>query len=268
MVTCRHLWQHQNMKDSTPADKDGSAAPGAIGAPNPNMAGVAAAIGDPTRAAMLLGLMGGPPMSAGQLAAAGHVGAATASTHLRRLLNAGLVQVARHGRQRHYALAGPAVASALEALGRLAPPTPVRSLAASSQARALRQARTCYDHLAGRLGVWLLDTLLADEWLVPADPDSLAVTQAGAAGLRNCGVPWPPAAPMRRRLAFACSDWSEERPHLAGALGAAVTTHLLTQGWLARVPGQRTVTLTDVGHEALTGLFPARWPPELDASQV
>lgn len=256
------------MKVSTHPEKDRSAAPGAIRAPNPNMSGVAAAIGDPTRAAMLLALMGGPPLSAGQLAAAGQVGSATASTHLRRLLNAGLVQVTRHGRQRHYGLAGPAVAAALEALGRLAPPTPIQSLAASSQAHSLRQARTCYDHLAGRLGVWLLDTLLADEWLVPAEPDSLALTEAGAAGLRNWGVPWPPPAPMRRRLAFACLDWSEERPHLAGALGAAVTTHLLTQGWLGRVPGQRTVTLTDVGREALTALFPARRPPELGAPQV
>ncbi len=256
------------MKVSAHPDTDSSATPGAIRAPNPNMSGVAAAIGDPTRTAMLLALMGGPPMSAGQLAAAGHVGAATASTHLRRLLNAGLVQVTRRGRQRHYGLAGPAVASALEALGRLAPPTPIRSLAASSQARGLRQARTCYDHLAGGLGVWLLDTLLADEWLVPAEPDSLALTEAGAAGLRTWGVPWPPPAPVHRRLAFACSDWSEERPHLAGALGAAVTTHLLTQGWLARVPSQRAVTLTDVGREALNALFPARRPPELGASQV
>lgn len=241
------------MKDSADADRDGSG--GSIPHTSPNMAGVAAAIGEPTRAAMLLALMGGQALSAGQLAAAGHVGAATASTHLRRLLDEGLVQVTRRGRQRFYALAGPKVATALEALGRLAPPTPIRSLAASSQSQALRRARTCYDHLAGATGVWLLDALLAHGWLMPVEDGNLALTETGLAKLTAWGVAWPPAAPTRRRRAFACPDWSEGRPHLAGALGAAITAHLLALRWLTRVPGQRTVSLSSAGREGLAALF-------------
>lgn len=235
-------------------------APPAVDRATPNIARAAAAMGDPTRAAMLLALMGGS-RSAGQLAASAAVSPATASSHLRRLLEAQLVEVSTHGRQRHYALAGPGVGAALEALGHLSPPLPIRSLAASSRGAALRRARTCYDHLAGRAGVWLLDGLLDQGWLAPAQDGTFDLTAAGIAGLAAWGAPWPPPASSRRRLAFACPDWSEARPHLAGALGAAITRHLFELGWMLTDPGQRSVRLSPAGRDGLTRVLGAA-PPD------
>ncbi len=227
---------------------------GAVDRATPSIARAASAMGDPTRAAMLLASMGGP-RSAGQLAASAAVSASTASSHLRRLGEAHLVEVTAHGRQRYYALAGPSVAAALEALGHLSPPAPIRSLAASSRGAALRRARTCYDHLAGKAGVWLLDALLEQGWLARAGGGNFDLTAVGIARLAAWSAPWPPVAPSRRRLAFACPDWSEERPHLAGALGAAITRHLLQLGWMMPDPGQRTVRLSAAGRDGLTRLL-------------
>ena len=150
------------------------------------------------------------------------------------------------GRHRYYSLAGPGVASALEAFGSLADATPVSGFRRSRQAEHLAAARFCYDHLAGRLGVALTDASVRSGWL---DEDrELALTTVGAHGLRGVGVDVDGAVRARRPTARACPDWTERRPHLAGALGAAVGRRFLEAGWVARHRSGRGLHLTAAGN--------------------
>ncbi|MFI7439623.1 ArsR/SmtB family transcription factor [Nonomuraea indica] len=215
-----------------------------------DIAPVAALIADPTRAAILTALLGGRALAAGELARLAGVSAATASAHLSRLLDGGLVDVVRQGRHRYYRLAGHEVAEVLEVLARVGTRPPVRSLRQSRQARLLEEARTCYDHLAGRAGVGLLDQLRAGGHL-----DGEEVTPAGERLLARLGVDVTAARRARRRFAPECLDWTERRAHLGGALGAAVTGALLDLGWYVRGPVPRAVTLTDEGRGGLAALF-------------
>ena len=220
-------------------------------------------IGHPTRSAMLLALLDGRALPMSMLAGEAGVATSTASEHLTRLVDAGLLRARREGRHRYYELASPAVAEALEALARLAPVVPVRSLRAGTRARALRVARTCYDHVAGHLGVALLDALLEQSALSGGDgrhhpggdgADRLAgcgrdvtyeVTEAGWALFERLGVEVPRG---RRRLTGYCVDWTEQRHHLAGAVGAALRTRFEQLGWLR--PGAK-------GHRRALGITPA-----------
>ncbi|MBB6348672.1 ArsR/SmtB family transcription factor [Nonomuraea muscovyensis] len=215
-----------------------------------DIAPVAALIADPTRAAILTSLLGGRALAAGELARLAGVSAATASAHLSRLLDGGLVDVVRQGRHRYYRLAGHEVAEVLEVLARVGARPPVRSLRQSRQARLLEEARTCYDHLAGRAGVGLLDSLREGGHL-----DGEVVTPAGERLFARLGVDVAAARRARRRFAPECLDWTERRAHLGGALGAAVTSALFDLGWYARGPVPRTVTLTDEGRGGLAALF-------------
>ncbi len=204
-------------------------------------------LSSPARAAMLDVLIEGRAATAGELARAAGVAPSTASGHLADLVDGGLVRVRAQGRHRYYELADASVASALEALGRLATTTPVvRSLRESTRARALANARTCYDHLAGRVGVGLLDAMVANAWLTPAG-DGYAVEDAGARELEALGVDVTAAAGRRRRFAVACLDWTERRPHLGGALGAAVAARLIEREWLVRHPSGRGLRVTTSG---------------------
>src|SRR5215469_18474651 len=201
----------------------------------------ASLLAEPTRAAMLTALLDDRPLAAGELARLAGVSPATASAHLARLLHGGLVTVISQGRHRYYRLAGPEVAAAMEALAHLSPVIPVRSLRQSQDAAALAEARTCYDHLAGRAGVALLDALLARDLLVrlpdgePANgsrsarnavqqehrlTDRFEVTADGLATLSAFGLNIAVLQRTRRRFAGACLDWTERKPHLNGALGA------------------------------------------------
>jgi DNA-binding transcriptional ArsR family regulator len=211
------------------------------------LADVAAAIADKTRARMLEELLAGPPLPAGALAVRVGVAPSTVSGHLARLEAAGLVTIASVGRRREAQLAGPHVAEALEALRRLAgdDPRPIGLREVNGRA-ALREARSCYDHLAGRAGVALADDLLArgvltDQFTVPDDAvgyyrDAFGVDFATLTG--------------RRPLARACTDWTERRPHVAGALGAALLGAMLSRGWLTRRPDGRALNVTPLGaHE-------------------
>ena len=193
-------------------------------------------------------------------AAEAGVSASTVSEHLAKLLDGRLVAVERQGRTRYYRLAGPPVAEALEALARIAPPEPVRSLRQGTHAHALRRARTCYSHLAGRLGVAVMTALLRDGALTAgprpgAGPDRLSgpgravvyrLTPHGRSALDALGVDRERWAPVRY-----CLDWSEQRHHLAGPLGAAVTHRLFDLGWLRRTDRRRVVRLSDAGREGL-----------------
>jgi DNA-binding transcriptional ArsR family regulator len=231
-----------------------------------DVAPVAALMADPARAVMLGALLAGTPLAAGELGQLAGVSAATASAHLARLLEGGLVTVTRQGRHRYYRLAGDEVAYALEVLARISPARPVRSLRQSRAAAALAQARTCYDHLAGRAGVALLDGLLESGVLIsagaqergPADA-SFTVSAAGAATLAEFGVEVAELSRGRRRFARECLDWTQRRPHLGGALGAAITARLLQRGWIERGPERRSIRITAEGREGLAATF--SWSP-------
>lgn len=222
--------------------------------PEPRFATVAAMIGDPTRARMLSALMGGQALAAGELARAAGVSAATASAHIARLLDSGLVLSRSQGRHRYLRLADEDVARVLEALAVVAE----RHSGIDAQwqrpaFRPLKQARTCYRHLAGELGVALLDGLRARGSLVP-DPrarDGLQfrLSEAGRAELQALGIALPAAGTPR--YACACLDWSERRDHLAGTLATALLDHGLAAGWWLRSSGSRALRLTPAGARAL-----------------
>jgi len=203
---------------------------------------------------MVEALLDGRPLSAHELAAVGSVKAPSASEHLAALLKAKLLRVTPRGRQRLYELAGNQVATALEAFAQICPTTPVTSLRRSAQAEAIRSARTCYDHLAGRLGVGLLDALLERRWLVRSAP-GYSVTTSGQRAFQLAGVDINALQHQRRMFARSCLDWTERRPHLAGALGAAVTTVLFERDWIRRRSQGRGVVITPAGKDGLYQTF-------------
>ncbi|MGW8764082.1 ArsR/SmtB family transcription factor [Streptomyces sp. NPDC055815] len=241
----------------------------------PDIARAAQLIADPSRARMLKALGDGRALAAGLLAAEAGVSAATASAHLGKLVEARLVTMESSGRCRYYRLAHPDVSLALEALAVIAPPLPVTSLRASSTAGALRRSRTCYDHLAGRLGVDLLDSLVKGGLLAGHDgshrPEESVrdgasgyghdvdyrLTGTGRESLARFGVALD-RLPARRPLVRYCVDWSEQRHHLAGAVGAALTARLFELRWLRYGSSPRVVHVTEAGTEGLAGTFGLR----------
>jgi DNA-binding transcriptional ArsR family regulator len=215
-----------------------------------DIASVAAVIGDRTRARFLRELLGGEGRCASELAGAAGVSRATASFHLGRLLAANLVEVRAHGRHRSYHLAGPQVAQAIESLQRIAPRQTVRSLRAASTAHALNYARFCYDHLAGRLAIELVDAMTTAGLLIPAE-DQFELTEQGISWFTDLGIDICALRAARRSFARACLDWSERRPHLAGAIGAALAGRFLEVGWIERTAHSRAVTPTPAGRVQL-----------------
>lgn len=213
---------------------------------DPNFAHTAALIGDPTRATILAALLGGKALTASELAHRAGVSPQTASMHLARLLDGGLVRVAAAGRHRYYQLASAQVAQVLETLAGIAPPARVTSLRQSESARAIRFARTCYDHLAGTVGVALTERLVECAILTQSG-ETYQVTASGMGWLAEHGVDVAHVMHGRRGAARACLDWSERRYHVAGAFGAVLTEWLLTQAWVRRVQNSRALCLTDVG---------------------
>jgi hypothetical protein len=162
-----------------------------------------------------------------------------------------LVTVTSQGRHRYFRLASSEIGAALEGLSQICPALPVKSLRQSREAVALGAARTCYDHLAGALGVNLLDAMLGRSWLSP-DDDRYRLTKAGDESLRGWGIDVAAAQTSRRAFARPCLDWTERRPHLGGALGAAIAATLLEQRWLRRLPNSRGVRPTDLGRTSLS----------------
>jgi DNA-binding transcriptional ArsR family regulator len=233
-----------------------------------DIASAAALMADPTRAAILRALLPDRPLAAGELGRLAGVSAATASFHLAKLLEGGMITVARQGRHRYYRLAGHEVAAAIEALGLISPGLPVRTLRQSREAAALAEARTCYDHLAGRAGVELLDGMLRRGLLQErpsgrtdrGDTSSLRfeITGAGARVLGSFGLDVLAVRRSRRHFAGTCIDWTQRRGHLNGALAAAITSRLFELGWIERgSPGQsrRSVRVTPAGVEGLACTF-------------
>jgi hypothetical protein len=198
---------------------------------------------------MISALLDGRALTLGELARVAGVGPSTASEHVTALASGGLVRELRQGRHRYVELSGPDVAAALEALALIAPATPVRSLRQSREAQTLSAARTCYDHLAGRLGVAVHDALVGRGWL--AVEPGYALTAAGEEGLAGLGVDLDAARARRRPEVRPCLDWTERRHHLAGSVGAALTATMLAHGWVERHRAGRGLRVTPAGEAML-----------------
>jgi DNA-binding transcriptional ArsR family regulator len=232
-----------------------------------DLAGPAELIGHPARAAMLLALLDGRALPMSTLADEAGVAPSTASAHLSRLVDGGLLSVRQEGRHRYYGLADDRVAESLEALARLARPRPIKSLRADTRAHALRAARTCYDHIAGHLGVSIMRSLLqrkaltggdgihhagsTDRLSTPGRDRDYRLTDAGRELFEELGVV---LSPGRRRLVGYCVDWTEQRHHLAGVAGAALLDRVEELGWVRR-GAKRALKITDAGCEGFSRHF-------------
>ena len=218
----------------------------------PDIGRVAATIGDPTRIRMLLLLMEVRSLTAKELAYGAGVEPATASAHLRRLEADALITSLSSGRYKYFGLRSPAVAEMVESLLVVAPEKPADPRR-STVPENLRAARLCYDHLAGQLGTEVSEKLLSRGWLTQLDDTHGAyeVTPEGEQALAAIGVDVNALRHGRRRFAYGCMDWSERRPHLAGALGAAVGERCIALGWLARQKHSRALSVTEAGQREL-----------------
>ncbi|MDQ3430798.1 MAG: helix-turn-helix domain-containing protein [Actinomycetota bacterium] len=211
---------------------------------------VGKALAAPARAAMVNVLLDGQAHTAGALGAAAGVTSATTSEHLALLVDSGMVTVTKDGRFRRYQIIDHRIASALETLGRPAA-VEVTSLRLSLEQRRVQMARTCYDHLAGKLGVALLDMLLRRHWVTPFVDD---VTAEGVAGFAALGIHIDHLRSCRRPLLRTCVDWTEQREHLAGGLGATMAAAAFDRRWVERKVGSRGLTLTPLGRDRLSDL--------------
>ncbi|CVK21347.1 ArsR/SmtB family transcription factor [Sporomusa sphaeroides] len=221
---------------------------------NPNLVEIASLIGDPSRLTILLNLLGGKALPAGELARSAQISPQTASTHLAKMIKGGLLVQESFGRHKYFRLATTEVATALEALLAISPSKPIRSLRESNQVQALQLARTCYDHLAGKLGVNLTDKLLEDGFLEKSGKDFL-LTEAGKTKFKNFGIEVEKKRKCRRCFARQCLDWSERRYHLAGSLGASLTQRMFELNWIEYLSDGRAIRVTAVGKKGLFDEF-------------
>jgi DNA-binding transcriptional ArsR family regulator len=221
-----------------------------------SMAEVAALVGEPARAAMLQAMMDGRALTAGELAGVASITPQTASAHLSQLCASGMVSVMRQGRYRYHRLASPQVAQLLESLmlvaaGTLTPRTGPRDV-------SLRTARTCYDHIAGQLGVGIADAMKRQGW-VEIDDDAGVLTSSGGEFLARQGIlldrPLGKRRPKALPLCRLCLDWSERRPHLSGRLGAELCRHSLALGWVRKRQGSRARDVTPEGRRVFRDVF-------------
>jgi DNA-binding transcriptional ArsR family regulator len=225
------------------------------------IAEIGALVGEPARAAMLTALLDGRALTAAELARASMITPQTASSHLARLSSAGLLAVEKQGRHRYHRLASPAVARMLEDIMEIAlvgGEKTRRPVAVGPRDRTMRTARTCYDHIAGRLGVAITDALVARHAII-FEEDGGQLTAEGERFLNDIGIVLPERASAARRsarpLCRPCLDWSERRPHVAGQVGAAICRHCLDRGWIRRLKETRALSITPKGHQQLRERF-------------
>jgi DNA-binding transcriptional ArsR family regulator len=219
-----------------------------------DIAAVGALFGDRARAAMLAALAGGGALPAADLAEAAHVSRPTASAHLAKLVAGGILTSERRGRHRYFTIASPRVAAAIEALASIAPAAKAHSFREVETGAALRVARTCYDHLAGRVGVTLCDALIRRR-LIKLHDGGAEITSSGVRAFDAFGLDLEALRKRRRPLLLLCLDWSEERHHLAGAVGAALATRMFELGWIERVWRGRAVKVSARGQAGLAERF-------------
>ncbi|MFE6962980.1 ArsR/SmtB family transcription factor [Streptomyces sp. NPDC057696] len=214
-----------------------------------DLAGVARLLADGTRAAFCLALLDGRAWTANELARYAHIAPSTATSHLNQLVSGGLLVEERHGRHRYVRVADRRVVELIESLAALAPQHSTRpsSLSASGRQQALARARLCYDHLAGTVALAITDTMV-ERGLLEWGPEP-GLTDKGALWLTNTGITVPGGS--RRPPVRTCLDWTERRPHLAGAVGAALCTHALAAGWMSRIGTTRALIVTPAGRQAL-----------------
>jgi len=221
---------------------------------NPNMAEIGSLLGETSRATMLASMMDGRFHTASELAYMAAIKPQTASFHLAKLVEGKLVRVEKQGRHRYFQLAGEEIAQLLESFLAISPPPEVRSLKQSSQMKLLQDARTCYDHLAGKLGVQLTESLLNAGFLKLEEKQFL-ITDEGTQFFTDFGLDLDDLKRKRRSFSHACLDWSERRYHLAGALGKGMLTRFLSLGWVTRVPSIRAIKVTEKGRAGFKEVF-------------
>jgi DNA-binding transcriptional ArsR family regulator len=214
---------------------------------------VAGLIGDPARAAMLVGLLGGRPLTAGELSMIAGVSAQNASGHLNKLRQANLISIKVQGRHRYYRLANPDVAHALESLAAISS-RPRFIGRESPELSQIRISRTCYDHLAGRVATEITAALLREGCLKANDRD-FAITSGGKFFLARLGIETAALQNQRRALARRCLDWTERKPHISGALGAALLLRFRELTWIAPIRNSRAVRITAAGQEQIAKQF-------------
>jgi DNA-binding transcriptional ArsR family regulator len=227
----------------------------------PLIAEIAALVGEPARATMLSALLDGRALTAGELAFAARVTPQTASTHLAKLTETGLLSVIREGRHRYFRLASPKVVEMLDGIVAVALENRPRYRPLSRQARELGKARICYDHLAGRLSVDLADFFTAHEYIVPSE-DAAEITPAGTRFLTEFGIDVSALSSTRRHFCRLCLDWTERRPHIAGAVGAALTKRCFDLGWIERMKHSGAVIVTASGQRGFLETFGIAVPAE------
>ena len=224
-----------------------------------DLATPAALMAEPTRASMLLALLDGSERPASELARVAGVSAPTASEHLARLMAGGLIDDRRCGRHRYFRLRDTEVAAAIEALARIAPRQPVNSLRTARAGRTLAYARTCYDHLAGQLGVAIAESLVARGTIDPLRSGEVGRVSRPDDPLLQT-IEFDLDSRKRRPDVRGCLDWTQRRPHVAGRLGDAILTYLDEQRWVVRARGDRSVRLSDTGREGFGELFGVEAP--------
>lgn len=220
----------------------------------PDLARLAATVGDPRRIQMLALLMEGRALTAKELALGAGIEPATATAHLKRLVDDGLLESTAQGRHKYFRFASEQVAQLVESLMRIAPPRKAQT--AERAQEPIRQARFCYDHLAGSLGTGMFSAMLGKRWLEADGDDTrqLLITKRGEKELGALGLDLDAVRARRRQLACRCLDWSERRDHLGGALGAALAEQFRVMKWITREKHSRVVRVTAVGVEEFRGL--------------
>jgi DNA-binding transcriptional ArsR family regulator len=217
-------------------------------------------LSDPGRAAMLMSLMGDIALPAGELAMVANVSPQTASSHLSRLVEGRLLTVEQQGRHRYFRIANRDVASAIEALLAITPYPKSSATSPATRADGLAYARTCYSHLAGRLGVALTDALQSRGLIAARAEKRFAVTKAGRTWFDEIGIPISDAKAERPQFARPCLDWTERRYHLSGELGRQLLAHLLRKKWVATLRGSRALRVTHEGERQLDKMLGVRLP--------
>ena len=218
------------------------------------MAEIAALVGDPARATMVSALVDGRALTASELAFAARITPQTASTHLAKLTAAGVLSMVRNGRHRYFRLASPTVADMIDGIVAVALAKRPRYHPLSPQGRALSAARICYDHLAGRLSVDLTDAFVARKYLA-LDVEAAEITRAGIRFFTELGIALPRPRSTGRYFCRLCLDWTERRPHIAGAVGAAMTKRYFDLGWLERMKRSHAVIVTLLGRRGFRESF-------------